>query len=203
MQIRLQKYLISSTIYKVIFLVDKNYISTINHIRFDPTCPEWNDIEIGDIAHALSYISRANGHFMKFFSVARHCLNCAEEARARGYSERVQLLCLLHDAAEAYIGDMTRPLKKKIPEFSEIERAYQKIIFSKFISEQLTDDERAKAREIDDAMLYHEFLKYNGEILLEYEPELHIDIDSGVKSVDETKAEFLEKFAELSRAVKG
>lgn len=184
-------------------MVDKNCISTINHIRFDPTSPRFEDIEIGDIAHALSYISRANGHFNEFFSVARHCLNCAEEARIRGYSERVQLLCLLHDAAEAYIGDMTRPLKKKIPEFSEIEKQYQKIIFSKFISDDISDGERQLTREIDDAMLYHEFLKYNGEILLEYEPTIHIDLASTVKPINETKAEFLSKFRELSAAVGG
>lgn len=183
--------------------MDKNCISTINHIRFDPTSPRSEDIEIRDIAHALSYISRANGHFSEFFSVARHSLNCAEEAMLRGYGERIRLLCLLHDAAEAYIGDMTRPLKKKIPMFSEIEKKYQQIIFSKFISDDITDDERAKTREIDDAMLYHEFLRYNGEILLEYEPEIHIDLDSTVRSIDETEEEFLSVFSELTKAVGG
>ena len=188
--------------YAVIFLVDKNCISTINHIRFDPTKPSYEVIEIEDIAHALSYITRANGHFNKFFSVARHCINCAEEAKMRGYGERVQLLCLLHDAAEAYIGDMTRPLKLRIPEFSKIEKEYQNIIFSKYLGE-LTQEEIRLTREIDDAMLYNEFLRYNGEKLLEYEPKIHIDLDATVKSIDETKAEFSAKFNELFGAVKG
>ena len=184
----------------MIILVDRNCISTINHIRFDPTKPKAEYIEIDDIAHALSYITRANGHFNKFFSVARHSINCAEEAKLRGYSVRVQLLCLLHDAAEAYIGDMTRPLKMRIPEFGVIEKEYQKIIFTKYIGE-LTDEEIRLTREIDDAMLYNEFLKYNGETLLEDKPEIHIDLDATVKSIDDTKAEFLSRFNELTKAL--
>ena len=183
-------------------MVDKNFISTINHIRFDPAKPEWQDIEIEDIAHALSYITRANGHFNVFFSVARHSINCAAEAKLRGHSARVQLLCLLHDAAEAYIGDMTRPLKMKIPYFSEIEKEYQKIIFSKFIADDITDGEKALARAVDDTMLYHEFLKYNGEKLFESEPALHIDLDSTIKSIKDTEEEFLTVFADLQRQVK-
>lgn len=182
----------------MIFLVDKNCISTTNHIRFDPTAPKAEYIEIDDIAHALSYITRANGHFSRFFSVARHCINCAEEARLRNYSTRVQLLCLLHDAAEAYIGDMTRPLKLRIPAFSEIEKEYQKIIFSKFIGDNITEEEKALTRSVDDAMLYNEFLRYNGEELLDCKPEIHIDLDATVKSIDETKAEFLNVFYTLS-----
>ena len=133
-------------------MVDKNCITTISHIRLDPTKPTAEDIDITDIAHALSMLTRANGHFDTFFSVARHSINCALEAGSRGHGKKVQLLCLLHDAAEAYIGDMTRPLKLKIPYFSEIEKEYQKIIFSKYIGE-LSEEEIRLARSIDDAML--------------------------------------------------
>ena len=93
----------------------KNEISTINKIRFDPTNPSEDDIDIRDIAHALSMMTRANGHFTEFYSVARHSVNCALEATARGYPKRVALFCLLHDSAESYIGDMTRPLKMHFP----------------------------------------------------------------------------------------
>lgn len=178
-------------------MVDKNCISTISHIRFDPTEPRDGDIEITDIAHALSYLARANGHFSVFFSVARHSINCAVEAKSRGYSKKVQLLCLLHDAAEAYIGDMTRPLKMKIPYFSEIEKKYQDIIFSKFIG-GVTDSERALAREIDDAMLCYEFLKFNGEKLLDGVSQISVELDKSIKSEQETKQEFLDLFNELS-----
>ena len=177
--------------------MDKNCISTVNHIRFDPTEPKSADIEIEDIAHALSYITRANGHFNTFFSVARHSINCALEAIEREYTPRVALLCLLHDAAEAYIGDMTRPLKLRIPEFSVIEKKYQKIIFDKFIADDLSDDELRMAREIDDAMLYHEFLTFNGEELFDKAPVIHIDVRLGIRPIDATKAQFLRLFEVL------
>lgn len=179
-------------------MIDKNCISTISHIRFDPTEPKAENIDITDIAHALSYMTRANGHFSAFFSVARHCINCAREAKIRGYSKKVQLLCLLHDSAEAYIGDMTRPLKLKIPYFSEIEKKYQKIIFSKFISDSISEEEFSLARNIDDAMLYNEFLKFNGEKLLDGAFEISVDLEKSIKSIEETKQEYLALFYELS-----
>lgn len=178
-------------------MIDKNCISTVTHIRFDPTEPKYENIEIEDIAHALSMMTRANGHFTEFFSVARHSINCSLEAANRGYSKRVQLLCLLHDAAEAYIGDMTRPLKLKIPEFSEIEKKYQKIIFEKYIG-NVTDEEKSLTRNIDDAMLYYEFLKYNGEKLLDDVSSISIDLDKSIKSIEETKQEFLMLFKSLT-----
>ena len=73
-------------------------ILTHSKIMFDPLHPEAELIEITDIAHALSMLCRANGHFQSFYSVGQHCINCMLEAKARGYSERVQLGCLLHDA---------------------------------------------------------------------------------------------------------
>ena len=183
-------------------MVDKNMISTLSHIRFDPSEPKPEYIEICDIAHALSLITRANGHFTQFYSVARHSINCAKEAAARSYSEKVQLLCLLHDAAEAYIGDMTRPLKKKIPYFSEVEKKYQDIIFPKFIGE-LSDGDIKLACSVDDSLLYHEFLTFNGEALFDEAPEINIDVKSGIKDIPETEREFLSTFERLKGRLNG
>ena len=172
-------------------------ISTISHIRFDPASPSRDDLNIEDIAHALSLITRANGHFDCFYSVARHCINCAKEAKSRGYTARVQLLCLLHDAAEAYIGDMTRPLKKKMPVFSEIEKKYQDIIFPAFVSEALTEADFEKAKSVDDCLLYHEFLTFNGEALFENAPKINISVRDGITDFKQTKEEFLNLYNEL------
>ena len=90
-------------------------ILTHTRVMFDPVHPDPALIDIRDIAHALSMLCRANGHFPTFYSVGQHCINCAAEAAARGYSRRVQLACLLHDASEAYLADVTRPVKKELP----------------------------------------------------------------------------------------
>ena len=81
-------------------MVEKSCISTFYGHNFDPTQPTAEDICLEDIAHALSMLSRANGHFREFYSVGRHSLNCAYEAKARGLSVKVQLIALLHDSAK-------------------------------------------------------------------------------------------------------
>lgn len=169
----------------------KNEISTINKIRFDPTNPCEDDIDIRDIAHALSMMTRANGHFTEFYSVARHSVNCALEAAARGYSKRVALFCLLHDSAESYIGDMTRPLKMHFPLFSEYEKKLQKVIFSKYATLDIDDDEKEKVKSVDDSLLYHEFLCYHGDKLFDFTPEIHIDVKDNSKNISDTEKEFL------------
>ncbi len=180
---------------------DKTFITTIGGRKFDPVSPDEKDIDIEDIAHSLSLICRANGHFREFFSVARHCINCAREAAARGYSSRVALLCLLHDATEAYIGDMTRPLKMQLPYYCENEkRLYSKILSALDISEP-THDESAVVREIDDCMLYHEFIVFNGDILFDKAPEINVDIEHSERAFSETKSEYLALYEELSSEV--
>ena len=91
-----------------------SYILTYKKKEFYPLSPKTEDIDIEDIAHALSLLCRANGHFKHFYSVGLHSLNCAYEAMARGYSENVVLGCLLHDGSEAYLADITRPVKKPL-----------------------------------------------------------------------------------------
>ena len=170
---------------------NKAFITTIGGRRFDPTSPALKDIDVEDIAHSLSLICRANGHFREFFSVARHCINCAHEAEAREYAPRIRLLCLLHDATEAYIGDMTRPLKRQLPNYCACEeRLYADILTALGIPAP-TAEETALVKEIDDCMLYHEFRTFNGDILLEEAPEIHVEIEHSERPFLETKAEYL------------
>lgn len=78
--------------------------------------PNVKDVDIHDIAHALAHICRFGGHCKEFYSVAQHsmivALNCSLEATLQG---------LLHDATEAYIGDMIRPLKYSMPDYRAAE----------------------------------------------------------------------------------
>jgi len=68
--------------------------------------PNSEMIDIDDIAHALSMICRFGGHSPRHYSVAEHCLLVASLV-----SDEYRLAALLHDASEAYVGDMVSPLK--------------------------------------------------------------------------------------------
>jgi hypothetical protein len=133
------------------------HISTFMGEDFTPLTPDANQLHIEDIAHALSLMCRANGHFVRFYSVAQHSINCANEAKARGLSARVQIACLLHDASEAYLSDITRPVKSHLTEYLSIEKRLQNLIYEKFLGSTLTDDEAAHVEQIDGDMLVCEF----------------------------------------------
>ncbi len=167
------------------------HITTANKVHFKPLEPRKEDILIEDIAHALSLMTRANGHFPEFYSVGQHCVGCFREAAARGYSDRVQLMCLLHDASEAYIADVTRPVKKELKEYLGIESRLQNAIYEKFLGDLPTQEECALISAVDDAMLFHEFYHYMGEKIVAGEPELMTEPDFYERPFKEVEAEFI------------
>jgi uncharacterized protein len=73
--------------------------------------PDPATIEIDSIASALAKICRFGGHSPKFYSVAEHCIHATNLAVASGVTGEALLAVFLHDAAEAYIGDVVKPLK--------------------------------------------------------------------------------------------
>lgn len=83
-----------------------NWMQTFTGRRFWPMSPLPEDVDPKDIAHSLSLICRYGGHTVRFYSVAEHCV-----LLSRAVSSQAALPALLHDAAEAYGGDMIRPLK--------------------------------------------------------------------------------------------
>ncbi|MFP3126448.1 MULTISPECIES: hypothetical protein [Bacillaceae] len=131
-------------------------ITTYTGIEFYPLDPRVQEVSTRDIAHALSLLCRANGHYRHFYSVGQHSLNCAKEARFRGYSERLQLACLLHDASEAYISDITRPVKQELSQYLEMEQRLQQFIYTVYGLSDLTQYECSLIKEIDDDMLAYE-----------------------------------------------
>jgi len=91
---------------------------------FDPQ-PE--EIDIKDIAHATAMNVRFNGHVHGFYSVAEHMMNM--------YSlvpDEHRMAALLHDASEAYLPDIPRPLKPLMNNFDEVEDRLLACIFDKF-----------------------------------------------------------------------
>lgn len=178
--------------------MEKNmsYILTYKKLEFYPLDPKIEDIDIEDIAHALSLLCRANGHFKHFYSVALHSINCAYEALKRGYSSRVALGCLLHDGSEAYLADITRPVKKHLQNYLGFEEVLQGKIFEKWIP-NLTDEELKLVFEIDDAILYYEFIELFGEKIFDYTPTLKSNPRFDLIDFSTVEKEFLELFTHL------
>lgn len=83
-----------------------SFMTTFTGLRVDPTNLRVRDVNIYDIAHALSQLCRFTGHTREFYSVAQHSVLVAFSCRAGLIMEG-----LLHDAAEAYVNDLSRPLK--------------------------------------------------------------------------------------------
>lgn len=73
--------------------------------------PPTDQYDLGEVAHALSQINRYTGHTVRPYSVAEHSLLCADMAHLGGFGAVVELCCLMHDAHEAYCGDVPSPIK--------------------------------------------------------------------------------------------
>lgn len=136
-----------------------SYITTVTGKHFDPIEPDKSLIDLYDIAHALSLLCRGNGHTKIFYSVAQHCISCALEAQEKGLSREIILGCLLHDASEAYLSDVTRPVKKDLPYYLEVEEKLQNVLWEHFIGRKLTEEEQKQIFAIDDQILSVEFLQ--------------------------------------------
>lgn len=88
-----------------------SWISTHTGKQFDPLNPQTPDIVIEDIAHALGNMCRFAGHTKEFYSVAQHSVLVSQILEEQGHDLTTQLRGLLHDATEAYMVDIPRPLK--------------------------------------------------------------------------------------------
>ena len=128
-------------------------MTTYSGRKFDPMQMTPGDVYIEDIAHALSLLCRGGGQLTYFYSVGQHSLNCAAEAKARGWSKRQQLACLLHDASEGYISDIIRPVKIYLTNYLEIESKIMGTILTHFGLDDLTEEENLRWKQIDDEIL--------------------------------------------------
>lgn len=97
------------------------WIETSSGAAFFPQDPRPEDLDIRVIAHALSNKCRFTGHCRCFYSVAQHSVLTLQEAQLRHLPHLELCQALLHDAAEAYLPDVARPLHGLFPELSRLE----------------------------------------------------------------------------------
>ncbi len=126
-----------------------NWIQTYTGKAFDPFDVDPAAICIEDIAHALANVCRFTGHSRQFYSVAQHSVEVATRL-----PHELQAAALLHDASEAYLTDVPRPLKQR-PEFKfyrEAEEQLQQAIYQCF-GLQPSSEDLARIKEMDGRML--------------------------------------------------
>ena len=106
---------------------DNAWIETYTGRKFNIFKPDIEQINIEDIAHALSMCTRFNGHLKEYYSVAHHSV-----IMSRLLSPEDALAGLLHDASEAYLSDIPRPIKYMLKEIKTIENNVMDYVFQKY-----------------------------------------------------------------------
>ncbi|MDF2694285.1 MAG: hypothetical protein K0S65_2668 [Labilithrix sp.] len=169
-----------------------DWMQTYTGKAFYPLAPVPADVDIHDIAHALSMLCRYNGHTGRFYSVAEHCVHLS-----RYVSPENALWALLHDAPEAYIGDMIRPLKKYMPDFQWVDDNLTAVIALRYNLEGTLIP--AEVKEADTRILINERAALHRTPPREWdvpgEPLEGVTIEAW--SPERAEAEYLGRFHEL------
>jgi 5'-deoxynucleotidase YfbR-like HD superfamily hydrolase len=173
-----------------------DWFQTYTGIQFWPLDPRPEECLIEDIAHALALQCRFNGHCKYFYSIAQHSVLVSKIVKPEN-----ALWGLMHDAAEAYVGDMVRPLKSSQPFFREVEAKVMAAICDKF---GLPRQEPSEVKKADDIVLMTEkrdlLVTSPAKWIVKAEPMSGkiVPLSTGVAEV-----EFLERFNFLYRRNNG
>jgi hypothetical protein len=174
------------------------YLQTVSGRWVNPFEPDVEQIDIGDIARALSNQCRFGGHCRTFYSVAQHSVLVSELVEQRGGDIEDVFAGLMHDAGEAYLGDMPHPIKHRSPlgaAFREAEKHLEAAIRERFSIRS----EVAGLKPADRAILATERRAFSAETW--HWPELEgiepLDLDLRAWPPDEAERAFLDRYAEL------
>lgn len=136
--------------------VNLTTIETYTGRFFDVANPQAKDVCIDDIAHALGNLCRYGGHCKEFYSVAEHSRFTTTLAQIETTNIRMHKLCILHDAAEAYLIDVPRPVKAQLPAYEAIEKKAMSAIYEHFSLTPPTDEEKRFIKRMDNIALHTE-----------------------------------------------
>ncbi len=159
--------------------------------------PKEDQICLEDITNNLSKICRFAGNVSRFYSVAEHSVILAEKVLSEGGDAQEALGALFHDATEAYLCDVARPIKKHLGDYLQIEQGLQDVIFNKFFIAPISD----RVREWDINIVADEAVELFQSIpdwVKYYEP-LGVEITGW--SCDKAEIEFMKMFNRLRLAV--
>ncbi|CAN0065776.1 unnamed protein product, partial [Chrysoparadoxa australica] len=173
------------------------YFNTASGEKISILNPSVESIHLEDIAHALSNLCRFGGHTPYFYSVAQHSLLVMRLAEHANESDQVQLAALMHDATEAYVSDMIKPIKEIIgTPYEELEAGFEKVISFKF---DIDPADFKKVKQYDRTVLEIEhatFFKKEAAAFIELAPY-------GIYDQPNAKTAFLHHFNRLNRQMGG
>ncbi|HWK30224.1 MAG TPA: hypothetical protein VNS09_26890 [Solirubrobacter sp.] len=128
------------------------FIQTLSGRRVNPLDARPEDIDIADVAGALANLCRFGGHSRAFYSVAQHSVIVCDQLEALGATRDELRAALLHDAAEAYLGDLPHPIKHRSElgaAFKAAETQLEAVIAERFA----LPDASARVKPLDRALL--------------------------------------------------
>jgi hypothetical protein len=174
------------------------FLQTVSGRRLNPFEPELDQLDPGDIARALGNLCRFGGHSRVFYSVAQHSVIVSELVEQRGGDAEDVFAALMHDASEAYLGDMPHPIKHRSPlgaAFKTAEEHLEQAIRERFrIKANVPEIKRA-----DRALLATERRVFSTENW--HWPELDgvepLDLELRAWPPEEASAAFARRYAEL------
>jgi 5'-deoxynucleotidase YfbR-like HD superfamily hydrolase len=175
------------------------YLQTVSGRWVNPFDPDPAQLDPGDIARALANLCRFGGHCRAFYSVAQHSVIVSELVEERGGDVEDAFAALMHDATEAYLGDMPHPLKHRSPlgaAFREAEQRLEAVIRERFAIKA----DVPEIKRVDRALLATERRALSAEEW--HWPELEgvepLDLALEPWPPDEAARAFLARYAELT-----
>lgn len=181
------------------------YILTRSGRQFDFLNPQPDAVAIEDIAHALSHINRFTGHTKYAYSVAQHSIAVSRYLERTEASVEVQFAGLMHDAHEAYFGDISTPLKSVLP-IREFEDRIQAVVGAAFgLTLAQMHDRRVKLADLTALAIEAEHLMPPDAVAWDYlapvTPEMRqcMDIPEPLQAHQAARA-FFTRFNELQVA---